>query len=213
MAERSIYLAEHFETLPQQRQAALLGMWTFLATEVLFFGALFLGYTVYRHADPSAFAEAGRHTLLVYGTVNTAILLTSSLTMALALHAIQEGKQRPMVLLLLLTACLGACFLVLKGFEYREDILEDLLPGKHFSAKLPLRAEMFWVFYWAMTGLHAIHVTVGVGLLGVMALLGSRGKYNAGYHTPVEISGLYWHFVDVVWIFLYPLLYLVHRGP
>jgi cytochrome c oxidase subunit 3 len=204
-------LEEQFDDPVQQHEAATLGMWTFLATEILFFGGLFLGYITYRTIYPDAFAEASRHTLVLFGTLNTAILLTSSLTMALAVRAAQEGKPKSVIRFLLLTIFLGLCFLAVKGLEYHEDIQEHLWPGPHFKAGLPAQAQMFWFLYWAMTGLHAIHVTVGLGLLSVIAWLAHRGRFSSAYFTPVDISGLYWHFVDIVWIFLYPLLYLIHR--
>ena len=205
-------LAEQFDDLEQQKEASTQGMWTFLATEVLFFGGLFLGYIVYRHLYPTAFAEASRHTILTFGTVNTAVLLTSSLTMALAVHAIQENKAARGSMFLMGTVVLGFAFLAIKGFEYRADLKESLWPGPHFTAALPRQSQIFWLLYWMMTGLHALHVTVGVVLLSVIAWLARREKFSAGYYTPVEVSGLYWHFVDIVWIFLYPLLYLINRS-
>ncbi|HWQ92275.1 MAG TPA: cytochrome c oxidase subunit 3 family protein [Clostridia bacterium] len=211
MAESHTGLAEQFDDLSQQREAATLGMWTFLATEILFFGTMFLGYIIYRHSYPQAFAEASRHTLVGLGTVNTAILLTSSLTMALAVHSVRQGRQRPLVLFLGATVLFGVAFLVLKGFEYAEDLHQGLWPGPNFKPGLPPQAQIFWVLYWIMTGIHALHVGIGVGLLSVILWLSRCGKFSAAYHNPVEITGLYWHFVDVIWIFLYPLLYLIHR--
>ena len=211
MADVHAALAEQFDDMPQQKEASTLGMWTFLATEILFFGGMFLGYLVYRHAYPHAFALASRHTIVLYGTVNTAILLTSSLTMALAVHAAQQNEHQRLVRYLLLTVALGCCFLGVKGLEYHQDLEEHLWPGPHFREGLPAQAQMFWFLYWAMTGLHALHVTVGVGLLSVIARMASLRKFSAEYHNPVEISGLYWHFVDIVWIYLYPLLYLINR--
>jgi cytochrome c oxidase subunit 3 len=186
-------------------------MWTFLATEVLFFGGMFMGYLTYRHLYPHAFAEASRHTIVLYGTINTAVLLTSSLTMALAVRSAQLNSQKWLFRFLLLTVFLGCCFLGVKALEYRQDIEEHLWPGPHFRAGLPQQAQIFWFLYWGMTGLHAIHVTVGVGLLSIIAWLARRGRFSDYYHTPVEVSGLYWHFVDIVWIYLYPLLYLINR--
>lgn len=200
-------LAKQFDSLEQQRNASEIGMWTFLATEIMFFGGLFLAYMVFRHAYPQAFAEGSRHTLVLYGTINTAILLTSSLTMALAVHSAQTSDIKWLVRFLIITALLGLAFLAVKGLEYREDIKEHMLPGYHFE--LPPKAELFWFLYWAMTGLHAIHVTVGVALIGIMAFLSSRRRYSAAHHTPIEMVGLYWHFVDIVWVFLYPMLYLI----
>ena len=204
-------LAEQFEDLAQQQEASRLGMWTFLATEVLFFGGLFMGYIVYRHEYPRAFAIGGRHTDVFYGTLNTAILLTSSFWMALAVHAAGEGKQKQITRWLQLTILFAAAFLVVKAFEYKEDFDEHLVPGASFSVPGEPRAELFFYFYWAMTGLHAFHVLVGIGALSIIAFLASRRRFSAEYHNPVEVTGLYWHFVDMVWIFLYPLLYLIDR--
>ena len=187
-------------------------MWTFLATEVLFFGGLFLAYVVYRSFYPHEFAIGSRETNLLFGTLNTAILLTSSLTMALAVHAAKEGKTRSTVRCLLLTLMFAVGFLVVKGFEYHEDFVKKLVPGPHFNPTLPIRVQIFFWLYWAMTGLHAIHVTVGVGLLGTITIMAKLRRFSSHYFTPVEVSGLYWHFVDLVWIFLYPLLYLIGRN-
>jgi cytochrome c oxidase subunit 3 len=211
MADARATVHEQFDDMPQQKEASTLGMWTFLATEILFFGGMFLSYIVYRHAYPSAFAAASRHTIVLYGTVNTAILLTSSLTMALAVQAAQLGRVRSLVRYLVITVLFGCCFLAVKGLEYREDIHQHLWPGPHFTKELPAQAQIFWFLYWAMTGLHALHVTVGVGLLATIAMMARRGLFSEHYYTPVEISGLYWHFVDIVWIYLYPLLYLISR--
>ena len=204
-------IAEQFDDMPQQQEASTLGMWTFLATEVLFFGGMFMSYIAYRYTYPEAFAEASKHTIVLYGTLNTAILLTSSLTMALAVHSAQEGNNRLVFIFLLITIFFACCFLGVKGLEYATDLREQLWPGKHFKPGLPPQAQIFWFLYWAMTGLHALHVTVGVGLLSVIAWMTKRGKFSAHYYNPVDISGLYWHFVDIVWIWLYPLLYLINR--
>jgi cytochrome c oxidase subunit 3 len=211
MADAHAALQEQFEEMPQQKEAATLGMWAFLATEVLFFGGMFLSYVVYRHAYPRAFAEASHHTIVLYGTINTAILLTSSLTMALAVQAARENDMKWLFRFLLVTVFLGLGFLAIKGLEYHDDLREHLWPGAHFRAGMPPEAQIFWVLYWIMTGVHALHVTVGVGLLSVIAWMASRLKFSDAWHTPVEMSGLYWHFVDVIWIFLYPLLYLIQR--
>jgi cytochrome c oxidase subunit 3 len=211
MSETAPWLREQFDSPAQQQEASRLGMWAFLSTEIMFFGGLFVGYIVYRHAYPHAFDEAGRHTDLFYGTLNTAILLTSSLTMALAVHASEKGRQKWIVRNLLLTVFLALCFLGVKGMEYTEDIHKHLVPGPKFGLT-GKAVELFFYFYWAMTGLHAIHVMIGIGVLSVMAFRAHRGRFNAQYHTPVEVSGLYWHFVDIVWIYLYPLLYLLGRN-
>jgi cytochrome c oxidase subunit 3 len=211
MANAISAVAEHFDDMPQQQEASTLGMWTFLATEVLFFGGLFMSYITYRYAYPEAFAAASKHTIVLYGTINTAILLTSSLTMALAVHAAQLGKNKALLGFLLTTILFACCFLVVKGLEYREDLNEQLWPGNHFRPGLPAQAQIFWFLYWAMTGLHALHVTIGVGVLSVIAWMAAQRRFSADYYNPVDISGLYWHFVDIVWIWLYPLLYLIHR--
>ncbi|HEX5221531.1 MAG TPA: cytochrome c oxidase subunit 3 family protein [Verrucomicrobiae bacterium] len=209
MPEATSTFAEQFEDARQQHEAVTLGMWLFLATEVLFFGGLFLAYVVYRHAYSTAFAAGSAHTDLFYGTLNTAILLTSSLTMALAVHAAQENRPRSITRWLLLTLALALGFLVVKGFEYHKDFVDRLVIGLNFNPTLPAHAELFFWLYWAMTGLHAVHVIIGIGVLGCVALL-VRRKSHAPANT-IEVAGLYWHFVDLVWIFLYPLLYLIDR--
>jgi cytochrome c oxidase subunit 3 len=211
MRETHAALQEQFEEMPQQKEAATLGMWAFLATEVLFFGAMFMTYLVYRQTYPQAFAEASHHTIVLFGTVNTAILLTSSLTMALAVHAARENNIKWLFRFLAITIFFALAFLAVKGLEYHEDLDEHLWPGPHFRPELPPQAQIFWVLYWIMTGVHAVHVTVGVCLLSTMAWMTSRRKFSDAYYTPVEMTGLYWHFVDIIWIYLYPLLYLIHR--
>ncbi len=211
MAETRSALAEQFDDLIQQKETATLGMWLFLATEILFFGAMFMAYIVYRHAYAYSFAEASKHTVLLLGSVNTAILLTSSFTMALAIHAVQNNHRTRLLLFLGLTIFLGCCFLGVKGFEYHEDVKEHLFPGPHFRSDLPFQAQIFWFLYWIMTGWHTLHLTVGIGILAVIAFLSWKGKYSEEYYNPVFISGLYWHFVDLIWIWLFPLLYLIDR--
>ncbi len=208
-------LAEQFETLEQQREAATLGMWVFLATEVLFFGGLFMAYTYARFSYPEVVEQASRHLNALIGGVNTAVLLLSSLMMALAVKAAQLGRRKPLVLFLTLTALLGVLFLGLKAIEYHEDYVDHLVPGIAafgFPGTEAGHAALFFWIYFAMTGLHAIHVTAGIVLLSIMAALAWRGRFSPEYHTPVEVTGLYWHFVDIVWVFLFPLLYLAgHR--
>ena len=211
MSESRSFVAEQFDDLPQQEEASRLGMWTFLATEILFFGGLFTSYLVYRSTYPQAFATGSEHGNVLIGTINTAILLTSSFTMALSVHAAQEGKNKKTAWLLLLTLLFGLAFLGLKGLEYSEHISEHMLPGAHFTPQLSHPVEMYFYLYFVMTGLHSLHVLVGVGVLAFMLLLAWRKRFSAEYHTPMEISGLYWHFVDLVWVFLYPLFYLIHK--
>jgi cytochrome c oxidase subunit 3 len=210
MNKAPAWLQKQFDTPKQQQEAARLGMWAFLATEIMFFGGLFVGYIVYRHAFPHAFADASRRTNVLYGTINTAILLTSSLTMALAVHAAEIGAKKWIVRNIVLTILLAMAFLGIKALEYTEDVREHLFPGPAFALH-KTGEELFFYFYWAMTGLHALHVLIGIGLLSTIAVMASRGKFSADYHNPVEVSGLYWHFVDIVWIYLFPILYLINR--
>ncbi len=207
-------LGEQFDDIEQQHDAAKLGMWVFLATEVLFFGGLFLSYTVYRFLNPDAFAAASRHTEVILGGANTAVLLFSSTLMALAVRASKMGRRRHLVRLLLATALFGIAFMAIKAFEYYKDITDHLVPGINFQWHEADRgaAELFWWLYWAMTGLHAIHVTIGIIVMLVLAVLAHRRRFENGNYMTVEIAGLYWHFVDIVWVFLFPLLYLAgHR--
>ncbi len=205
---------EHqFDNAEQQRDAATMGMWLFLATEVLFFGAMFLGYTAYRFSYPQAFADASRHTLIAFGGTNTAVLLISSAVMAFAVRAASQNKRGLLGLLLFVTASLGAVFLVIKGFEYAHEIREGLFPGRGFriDAADPTHAELFYYLYWLMTGVHALHVTIGVLLISFFALRAWLTDAFQNHDTPVELLGLYWHFVDIVWVFLFPLIYMIDR--
>jgi cytochrome c oxidase subunit III len=206
-------LAHQFDSLEQQREAVTLGMWIFLATEVVFFGGMFTAYSVYRLLYPSAFAEVSRQLNVVLGTVNTAVLICSSFTMVLAVYGAQTGRRKMLALFLALTIILGLAFLGIKFDEYYEKFLEHHVPGPFFSYPGPhgRQAEMFFSLYFAMTGLHALHMVIGIGLLSVLLVMAWRGRFTPEYHNPVELSGLYWHFVDVIWIFLYPLLYLIGR--
>jgi cytochrome c oxidase subunit 3 len=206
-------LQEQFDDLEQQRETSRLGLWLFLATEVLFFGGLFMAFAVYHLVYPTEFALAGKHTNLLYGSINTALLLTSGLAMSLAVHAIQQGRSKICVRWIVLTGLLGAAFLGVKGLEYADDIHKHLVPGAMFALPGHPGAQIFFYLYWAMTALHAVHLIVGLALLAIYAFLTSRGRYTAEYHNPVELLGTYWGFVDLIWIFLYPLLYLIDRHP
>ena len=211
MPEADTMVAEQFDDADQQEAAATLGMWTFLATEVLFFGALFLLYIILRHFYYNDFAAGSRRTDLMFGTINSVILLTSSLSVAMAVRYSKLNQLKPTLAGLACTVLLALSFLVIKGLEYHKDISEHLVPGPHFTTELGLHAQVFFWLYWAMTGLHAVHVIVGMGILSVITLLIlPKGKLE-GKRTAIEIAGLYWHFVDIVWIFLYPLFYLVNR--
>jgi cytochrome c oxidase subunit 3 len=218
-ATTSSPLAHHFDDLEQQHGAANLGMWTFLVTEVMIFGGLFAAYAVYRWAYPTAFAAASDSLLWELATLNTVVLLSSSFTMVLAVHGAQVGNRKFLVNGLLGTIGLGILFLVLKFYEYHVDYVEGLIPisgwfhGEHFhehaeDSTFLGHVRLFMVLYFVMTGLHAIHMIIGMGILGWLVYKARRGDFTPEHHPQVELVGLYWHFVDVVWIFLFPLLYL-----
>jgi cytochrome c oxidase subunit 3 len=213
MAESHASVAHQFDDRAQQHESASLGMWAFLATEVMFFGGLFMAYIAYRYGYPDAFATASRRLDETLGGVNTAVLLTSSLTMALAVHAAQAGRRKALVVFLLVTLLLGAVFMGIKGLEYYNEYEEGLIPAFNFTynGADAQKVQLFFVLYFLMTGLHAIHLTIGIVVVLVVALLAWRGRFSPEYATPVEITGLYWHFVDIVWVFLFPLLYLIAR--
>jgi cytochrome c oxidase subunit III len=206
-------LAHQFDSLEQQRDAATLGMWAFLVTEILFFGGLFTVYMVYRSWYPDAFAAASHELVIWAGTTNTAVLITSSLTMALAVHAAQTGNRRMLIMLLVATIALGGVFLGIKAFEYYTEWVEHHVPGLNydFEPEYYRNAQIFFSLYFLMTGLHALHMIIGIGVMLFMLWWAVRGIITPEYYNPVEIAGLYWHFVDIVWIFLFPLLYLIGR--
>jgi cytochrome c oxidase subunit 3 len=227
-------LQHHFENMEQQREAGTLGMWVFLVTEVMFFGGLFLAYTIYRYQYPGAFATASNHLDITLGAVNTVVLIVSSFTMAMAVYSTQIGRQRSTIVCLILTMILGATFLGIKGVEYRDKYRDHLIPGQlipgrpfdpevakpgetdphklHLVEGATVRnVELFYWIYFAMTGMHALHMIIGLGIMAVLVIMAWRGRFSPEYHAPVEISGLYWHFVDIIWIFLFPLLYLLGR--
>jgi cytochrome c oxidase subunit 3 len=204
------HLAHHFSTPSVQAHAARLGMWLFLGTEVLLFGGLFVGYASYRALYPAAFAACSHHLDRALGTVDTLILITSSFTMAMALHLARAGRSRLAALALGATLALGVAFLAVHGHEYARDIAGGALPGRLYRAEVHLPgAGLFYTLYYFMTGLHSLHVVVGLSLLGWLTLRTARGDFEAGWDTPLELGGLYWHLIDLVWIFLYPLLYLI----
>jgi cytochrome c oxidase subunit 3 len=204
-------VAHQFDDAVQQHEASSLGMWIFLVTEILFFGGLFLLYVVYRDLYPDAFRAGSHHLNLQLGALNTVVLIGSSLTMALSVHAAQLGRHGALLINLALTIVLGSAFLVVKAFEYAEKFEHHLVPGPGFAfeGSVGPQVELFYCLYFLMTGLHAVHMIIGVGVLAVIWWMARRRRFGPGYFTPVEISGLYWHFVDVVWIFLFPLLYLL----
>jgi cytochrome c oxidase subunit 3 len=209
-------LQHHFFSMEQQFEASILGMWVFLVTEVMFFGGLFLAYIVYRTIYPEAWAAGSQQLNVILGGVNTAVLICSSLTMVLAVRSAQVGSRRGQIVNLLLTIGFGTTFLVIKYFEYATKFEHHLVPGPHFAPEppLPYGAQIFFSLYFIMTGIHALHMVVGIGLMSVMLVMAWRGRFTPEYYNPLEVSGLYWHFVDIVWIFLFPLLYLLgfHLG-
>jgi cytochrome c oxidase subunit III len=219
--ESSPYLAHHFVSVKQQHDTATLGMWAFLVTEAMVFGGLFLVYTIYRLANPREFEAASERLNLWFGGINTVVLLTSSLTMVLAVHFSHAGRRRETTWALAATALLGTTFLVIKAFEYHGDYVENLMPGLRFdnsewSAELreghplrPERVKLFLLIYYIMTGLHAVHLVIGIVWMSILAIMAWRAAFTPEYYYPVEVGGLYWHFVDVIWVFLLPLLYLV----
>jgi cytochrome c oxidase subunit 3 len=243
-------LQHHFDTMEQQKEASTLGMWVFLLTEVLFFGGLFFAYMLYRVWYFDAFAEASRTLDITLGALNTAVLIGSSLTMALAVRAAQTAERKQTVMWLLLTIALGAVFLGVKVVEYADKFEHHHVPGPNFvwqsehdtaaaggaagehagadapgataastehpasergGTDLQRLTQIYFSLYFTMTGLHALHMIVGIGLMAVITWMAWKGRFDSTYYTPVEMSGLYWHFVDLVWIFLFPLLYLVER--
>jgi cytochrome c oxidase subunit 3 len=213
-------LEEQFRDREQQHGTAVLGMWVFLATEVMFFGTLFLGVAVYHVLYPEAVEKASEHLKWQIGGANTIVLLVSSLFMVLAVHYAKLGHQKALRICLLVTVALGLLFLGLKGLEYYIDFEEKLVPGLHFDPdewvskeglqrdQVPM-VKLFLLFYWIMTSLHGLHVVIGIGAVLTMYFIARRGAFTPEYYTPVDVTALYWHFVDIVWIFLLPMLYLL----
>lgn len=214
MANHAAAIHPQFDDAEQQRTAANLGIWLFLATEILFFGVLFAAYAITRVRFPEAFAAASRLTNLPLAGANTAVLLTSSLTMALAVHAAGHGARRATVGWLSATVALGCAFLAIKAVEYRIDYLEHLVPVLNFHHAGPDadQVELFFYMYFFITGVHALHVLIGVVCIATIAVMASRNRFSPAYYTPVDVTGLYWHLVDVIWLFVFPILYLVSRS-
>ena len=212
---QATHLRHHFATAEQQMEASTLGMWTFLITEVLFFGGMFTSYAIYRNMYPDAFASTSRFMDVPLGGTNTAVLICSSLTMALAVRAAQLGRRKAIMNCLVLTMIFGTIFLGIKAFEYHNKWVEHLVPGFGFHyepAQFQQHAQILFFLYFCMTGMHAVHMIVGLGLLTYLWIQAKRNVFSVDYFSPVEMIGLYWHFVDIVWIFLFPLLYLIgHR--
>jgi cytochrome c oxidase subunit III len=207
------HLRHHFATTEQQLDASMLGMWTFLITEVLFFGGMFTAYAVYRFMYPAAFASTSVYMDVWLGGINTAVLICSSLTMAMSVRSAQLSRTKPLIIFLILTMIFGTIFLVIKYLEWHNKWEENLIPGFRFNyPKYPQfahNAEILFFLYFCMTGMHALHMIVGLGLLTYLLIQAVRRVFSEYYFTPVEMIGLYWHFVDIVWIFLFPLLYLI----
>jgi cytochrome c oxidase subunit 3 len=210
--EEAPYLKHHFATPAQQMDADTLGMWTFLITEVLFFGGMFASYAVYRSMYYDAFASTSKYMDVPLGATNTAVLICSSLTMAMAVRSAQLSQRKALIRYLILTMFFGAVFLGIKAFEYHSKWVEHLVPGFGFQyeqTQFVHNAQILFFLYFAMTGMHAIHMIVGFGLLTYLVVKARQNAFTENYFTPVEMIGLYWHFVDIVWIFLFPLLYLI----
>jgi cytochrome c oxidase subunit 3 len=206
-------LQHHFETLEQQKEASTLGMWIFIIQEVMFFGGLLAAYMLYRIWYPTAWSEGSAELNIQLGGLNTVVLIGSSLTMALAVRSAQTGKQKSLITFLIATMALGLVFLVVKGFEYHDKWVLHHVPGLNFQleeGQVP-QIAIFLSLYFALTGLHALHMVIGIGIMSVITYMASRKTFDREYYTPVEVAGLYWHFVDIVWIFLFPLLYLIGR--
>ena len=207
-------LQHHFQDLEQQLEASTLGMWLFLVTEVMFFGGMIAAYMLYRIWYPVAWALGSNELNIIMGGVNTAVLIFSSLTMAMAVRAAQTGNRRATMAFLVTTMALGLTFLVIKFFEYKEKFELNHVPGPNFRFEGPEapHVQIFFSIYFALTGVHALHMVIGFCLLSVILWMTYRNRFSPEWYTPVELSGLYWHFVDIVWIFLFPLLYLVDRS-
>jgi len=225
-AEATAHLRHHFADVEQQKNSASLGMWLFLVTEIMFFGGLFCAYLIYRLMYFKEFSAASQQLSIGLGAFNTAVLLVSSVTVVLAVKAAQDGYRKQLVGYLVVTVLLGLTFLGVKAIEYKEKFEKHHVPGSTFAFTEPLddngtlvklqpdqipHVQMFFAIYFVMTGMHALHMVIGCGLFSVLALLAWKGHYTPGYYTPIENAGLYWHLVDIIWIYLFPLLYLINR--
>ena len=211
--------------MEQQADTTKIGMWLFLATEIMFFGGMFCAYLIYRYLYYNEFAAGSRSINIWLGTINTAVLICSSLTVALGVRAAQMGKRKLLVTLLSITIVFGLAFLGIKGIEWYQKFEEHHVPGRSFNAsdleKPPYsnggidqrHEQIYFSLYFAMTGLHALHMIIGIGIFIFLTYYAWKGRYTPKYYTPIEMGGLYWHFVDIVWIYLFPLLYLIDRKP
>jgi cytochrome c oxidase subunit 3 len=225
--EHPSFMRHHFEDIGQQREAASFGMWVFLLTEVMFFGGLFCAYLIFRNWYHAAFV-AGSNTLdITLGTTNTAVLIGSSFTMAMAVYSAEMRRKGQLILFLLLTIVLGSVFLGIKAVEYHQKYVDHHIPGMNFSIQefvnptnpkavklapdMAEKTQLYFFLYFAMTGMHALHMIIGIGILFFLVARASKGAFTEGHVMPIENFGLYWHFVDIIWIFLFPLLYLISR--
>lgn len=211
-AQHPAYHGHQFDDMAQQNEAASLGMWLFLLTEIMFFGGFFLGYSIYRSHYYDAFVAGSHHLDIFWGGFNTVVLITSSVTMAFAVRAAQLGNKKHIQLFLILTLILGFAFLGVKYIEYSHKFHDHLIPGYDFiwtGKGNPRHVQLFYGFYFGMTGMHALHMIIGAGLLIWLLVRVSQNVFTTEYYAPIENFGLYWHFVDLVWIFLFPLLYLI----
>ena len=220
-------LVEQFDTLEQQKDASQFGMWVFLITEIMFFGGLFAAYLIYRNLYNPAFVIASSSIDVNLGAINTAVLICSSLTMAMSVHSAAVGARKLLLFFLVFTLALGCVFLSIKGVEYHQKWVEHHVPGSHFDFNyeradkgevlappdVASQTSIFFSLYFLMTGMHALHMVIGAGILIALIWKSYRGAYPPHHYTMVENFGLYWHFVDIIWIFLFPLLYLVSRSP
>jgi cytochrome c oxidase subunit III len=218
-------LLHHFADAAQQRNSASLGMWVFLGTEIMFFGGMFCAYLIYRHWYFGDFGAASKSIDATLGATNTAVLICSSLTVVLAVWAAQTARRALLIGMLVVTMLFGLAFLGIKGYEYYQKFEEHHVPGASFSFEHvpipnhpgeyanPRHAQIFFSLYFMMTGIHALHMIVGLGIFSWLLYMACKGRFTPKYYTPVEIGGLYWHFVDIIWIYLFPLLYLIDRHP
>ncbi len=220
-------LKHHFDTMEQQRDASSFGMWVFLITEIMFFGGLFAAYLIYRNIYYDAFVAASQSTGVTLGAINTAVLICSSLTMAMAVYSAQLGRRMALIFFLIATMGLGTVFLGIKGVEYYQKYEEHHIPGPTFSyesfvhpdkagekpvgADVAAKTPIYFSLYFAMTGMHALHMIIGLGIMAVLVVRAYKGQFPPEHYTMVENFGLYWHFVDIIWIYLFPLLYLISR--
>jgi len=205
------HIQHHFVDSDQQFESAKLGMWIFLVTEILFFGGLFAAYIVYRAWYPDLYIQASEELNTFWGAVNTVVLIGSSLTVAMAIRSAQLNQQKGLIINLLITISLAFVFMVIKYFEYTHKFEIGIFPGEYYTYEgiAHEKANIFFSIYYMMTGLHGVHVLIGIGLMIWLLIKARKGVFHSNYYTPVEITGLYWHLVDIIWIFLFPLLYLI----